>query len=139
MVYSNWPSRSCDLTPLDYFLWDYVKSQVYKNNPQSIPELKDEIIRVIGNRVTVMPKCRPKFWQKSGCLWNCKRWSFGRYCLSCLNVIHYTSITNKKFFEINANCVFNLKDSLEWLDIQSLSESLISCMLLYVRYIFRIS
>ena len=25
-----------------------VKSQVYKNNPQSIPELKDEIIRVVG-------------------------------------------------------------------------------------------
>jgi len=44
----NWPPRSCDLTPLDYFLWGYVKSQVYKNNPQSIPELKDEIIRVIG-------------------------------------------------------------------------------------------
>jgi len=44
----NWPPRSCDLTSLDYFLWGYVKSQVYKNNPQSIPELKDEIIRVIG-------------------------------------------------------------------------------------------
>jgi hypothetical protein len=44
----NWPPRSCDLTPLDYFLWGYVKSQVYKNNPQSIPELKDKIIRVIG-------------------------------------------------------------------------------------------
>ncbi|GFY24667.1 putative transposable element [Trichonephila clavipes] len=25
----NWPPRSCDLTPLDYFLWDYVKSLVY--------------------------------------------------------------------------------------------------------------
>ncbi|GFT00723.1 uncharacterized protein TNCV_3114071 [Trichonephila clavipes] len=22
----NWPPRSCDLTPLDYFLWGYVKS-----------------------------------------------------------------------------------------------------------------
>ncbi|GFV07724.1 hypothetical protein TNCV_4942261 [Trichonephila clavipes] len=21
----NWPPRSCDLTPLDYFLWGYVK------------------------------------------------------------------------------------------------------------------
>lgn len=45
----NWPARSCDLTPLDFFLWGYVKSQVYKNNPQSIPKLKDEIIRVIGD------------------------------------------------------------------------------------------
>ncbi|GFU80284.1 uncharacterized protein TNCV_3520611 [Trichonephila clavipes] len=25
----NWPPRSCDLTPLDYFLWGYVKSLIY--------------------------------------------------------------------------------------------------------------
>ncbi|GFV53058.1 uncharacterized protein TNCV_4644171 [Trichonephila clavipes] len=25
----NWPPRSCDLTPRDYFLWGYVKSLVY--------------------------------------------------------------------------------------------------------------
>ncbi|GFX15574.1 uncharacterized protein TNCV_3305031 [Trichonephila clavipes] len=25
----KWPPRSCDLTPLDYFLWGYVKSLVY--------------------------------------------------------------------------------------------------------------
>lgn len=31
--------------PLDYFLWDYLTSQIYKKNPQST-ELKDEIIRV---------------------------------------------------------------------------------------------
>ncbi|GFX84616.1 hypothetical protein TNCV_724241 [Trichonephila clavipes] len=24
----NWPPRSCDLTPLDYFLWGYVNSHV---------------------------------------------------------------------------------------------------------------
>ena len=24
----NWPLRSCDLTPLDFFLWGYLKSQV---------------------------------------------------------------------------------------------------------------
>ncbi|GFY08963.1 putative DD41D transposase [Trichonephila clavipes] len=28
----NWPPRSCDLTPLDYFLWGYVKSLVYAND-----------------------------------------------------------------------------------------------------------
>ncbi|CAH2237439.1 jg3568 [Pararge aegeria aegeria] len=27
----NWSPRSCDLTPLDYFLWGYVKSLVYAN------------------------------------------------------------------------------------------------------------
>ncbi|GFU08102.1 putative transposable element [Trichonephila clavipes] len=29
----NWPPRSCDLTPLDYFLWGYVKSWVYADKP----------------------------------------------------------------------------------------------------------
>ncbi|GFT73404.1 uncharacterized protein TNCV_150091 [Trichonephila clavipes] len=29
----NWPPRSCDLTPLDYFLWCYVKSLVYADKP----------------------------------------------------------------------------------------------------------
>ncbi|GFT92195.1 transposase [Trichonephila clavipes] len=29
----NWPPRSCYLTPLDYFLWGYVKSLVYSDKP----------------------------------------------------------------------------------------------------------
>ncbi|GFS58666.1 transposable element Tc3 transposase [Trichonephila clavipes] len=32
----NWPPRSCDLTPLDYFLWGYVKSLVYVDKPQTL-------------------------------------------------------------------------------------------------------
>ncbi|KOC59090.1 hypothetical protein WH47_10916 [Habropoda laboriosa] len=39
----NWPPRSCDLTPPDFFLWDYVKEKVYANNPKSILQLKDNI------------------------------------------------------------------------------------------------
>jgi hypothetical protein len=39
----NWPPRSCD-----FFLWGFVKSRVYANKPQTIPELKVEIGRVIG-------------------------------------------------------------------------------------------
>lgn len=34
------PLRSQDLTPLDFFLWDHVKSVAYKNNERSIQELK---------------------------------------------------------------------------------------------------
>jgi hypothetical protein len=49
----NWPPRSCDLTPCDFFLWGFVKSRVYANKPQTIPELKVEIRRVIGeNAIT---------------------------------------------------------------------------------------
>ncbi|GFW47015.1 hypothetical protein TNCV_3486271 [Trichonephila clavipes] len=29
----NWPPRSCDLTPLDYFLWGYLKALVYADKP----------------------------------------------------------------------------------------------------------
>ncbi|GFV31918.1 hypothetical protein TNCV_2564211 [Trichonephila clavipes] len=32
----NWPPRSCDLTPLDYFLRGYVKSLVYADKPQTL-------------------------------------------------------------------------------------------------------
>ncbi|CAI6366855.1 unnamed protein product [Macrosiphum euphorbiae] len=44
----NWPPRSCDLTPMDFFLWGYVKAHVYENKPRTIEELKEEIRRVIG-------------------------------------------------------------------------------------------
>ncbi|GFU75020.1 putative transposable element [Trichonephila clavipes] len=36
----NWPPRSCDLTPLDYFLWGYVKSLVYADKPQTLDHLE---------------------------------------------------------------------------------------------------
>ncbi|XP_023312530.1 uncharacterized protein LOC111692677 [Anoplophora glabripennis] len=39
----EWPPRSPDLTPLDYFLWGYLKSKVYFNRPNTIEELKDRI------------------------------------------------------------------------------------------------
>ncbi|GFW39071.1 uncharacterized protein TNCV_1830631 [Trichonephila clavipes] len=32
----NWLPRFCDLTPLDYFLWGYVKSLVYADKPQTL-------------------------------------------------------------------------------------------------------
>ncbi|GFV53956.1 uncharacterized protein TNCV_2688251 [Trichonephila clavipes] len=45
----NWPPRSCDLTPLDYFLWGYVKSLVYADKPQTLYHLEDNIRRVIAD------------------------------------------------------------------------------------------
>ncbi|GFW45211.1 uncharacterized protein TNCV_717131 [Trichonephila clavipes] len=45
----NWPPRSCDLTPLDYFLWGYVKSLVYADKPQTLDHLDDNIRRVIAD------------------------------------------------------------------------------------------
>ncbi|GFU11999.1 uncharacterized protein TNCV_3265871 [Trichonephila clavipes] len=45
----NWPPRSCDLTPLDYFLWGYAKSLVYADKPQTLDHLEDNIRRVIAD------------------------------------------------------------------------------------------
>lgn len=38
-----WPPRSPDLTPLDFFLWGYLKSRVYADNPRTLEDLKDAI------------------------------------------------------------------------------------------------
>ncbi|GFW43328.1 uncharacterized protein TNCV_2923761 [Trichonephila clavipes] len=45
----NWSSRSSDLTPLDYFMWDCVKSLVYADTPQTLDHLEDNIRRVIAD------------------------------------------------------------------------------------------
>lgn len=38
-----WPPRSPDLTPLDFFLWGYVKSKVYVTEPLNVSDLKHRI------------------------------------------------------------------------------------------------
>ncbi|GFY20054.1 uncharacterized protein TNCV_2147471 [Trichonephila clavipes] len=45
----NWTPRSCDLTPLDYFLCGCVKSLVYADKPQTLDHLEDNIRRVIAD------------------------------------------------------------------------------------------
>ena len=39
----EWPPRSPDLSPLDYFLWGHLKSVVYQNRPRALDDLKDAI------------------------------------------------------------------------------------------------
>ena len=40
--------RLCDLTPLDFFLWGYLKSKVYVNNLTITRALQEEIKRCIN-------------------------------------------------------------------------------------------
>lgn len=42
----SWPPRSCDLTPLDFFLWGYIKDRVYVNKPTTREDMKDRIREV---------------------------------------------------------------------------------------------
>ena len=39
----DWPARSPDLNPLDYFLWGYLKSKVYCPKPNTLLELEANI------------------------------------------------------------------------------------------------
>ncbi|GFW47247.1 uncharacterized protein TNCV_57001 [Trichonephila clavipes] len=66
----NWPPRSCDLTPLDYFLWGYVKSLVYADKPQTFDRLEDNIRRVIAD-------IRPQMLEKIIENWT-SRWDYIR-------------------------------------------------------------
>ena len=45
----EWPPRSCDLAPLDFFLWGHIKSLVYANKPAILDDHKDNIQREIAN------------------------------------------------------------------------------------------
>ena len=38
-----WLPRSCNLTPLDYYLWGPVKDKCYADKPETIDDLKDNI------------------------------------------------------------------------------------------------
>lgn len=39
----DWPARSPDLTPLDFFLWGDLKNKIYGTNPESLEDLKARI------------------------------------------------------------------------------------------------
>lgn len=45
----EWPPRSPDLTPLDFFLWGILKQKVYKSRPQSVEELRARITEACAN------------------------------------------------------------------------------------------
>ncbi|KAL6254746.1 hypothetical protein P5V15_014072 [Pogonomyrmex californicus] len=44
----EWPSRSLDLNPLDYFLGGYLKNKVYITKPQGLDDLRQRIIYEIN-------------------------------------------------------------------------------------------
>lgn len=63
----EWPARSPDLTPLDFFLWGYLKSKVYINRPNTLDELKIRIREEV-QRITpdVLRNCQEEFRNRLG-------------------------------------------------------------------------
>ncbi|GBO29186.1 hypothetical protein AVEN_124673-1 [Araneus ventricosus] len=49
-----WPPSSPDITPLDFFLWSFVKNIVYKTSVPSLDELKRRIVTAIENVTSQM-------------------------------------------------------------------------------------
>ena len=43
-----WPPRSCDQTPLDYYLYGTVKDKCYADKPETTDALKDYIREAVG-------------------------------------------------------------------------------------------
>lgn len=41
--HTRWPARSPDLTPMDFFLWGYVKERVYSSSSRNLQELEIKI------------------------------------------------------------------------------------------------
>ena len=49
-TFCTWPPRSPDLTVCDFFLWGFVKNNVYiPPLPKTLPELRERINTAIGN------------------------------------------------------------------------------------------
>ena len=67
----NFPPRSCDLTPLDFFLWGHVKDKVYANALQSMQELIEKIRAVIDEIEPQMCENVMENFMKRA--WLCKR------------------------------------------------------------------
>lgn len=45
----EWPARSPDLSPLDYFLWGCLKDKIYKTNIENVEELRRRIMTAFGS------------------------------------------------------------------------------------------
>lgn len=64
----EWPARSPDLSPCDFFLWGSLKSRVYVNRPRTLQDLKTNIQEEIANitpatLTRVMTNARNRFTQ----------------------------------------------------------------------------
>jgi len=62
---TDWPPRSPDLSPLDFFLWGYIQSQVYATLPLNREDLRNRILQAF-NTVTpeMLQRTRANFMRR---------------------------------------------------------------------------
>ncbi|GBM98608.1 hypothetical protein AVEN_211051-1 [Araneus ventricosus] len=52
--FQEWPPLSPDLTPMDFFLWEYLKQQVYVTPPPILQDLQRRITDACANMASSM-------------------------------------------------------------------------------------
>jgi len=57
-----WPPRSPDITPLDFFLWGYVKDKVFST---PVPDITDLKARITDAFATITEDMLEKTWRES--------------------------------------------------------------------------
>ena len=71
----EWPPRSPDLTPLDFFLWGHLKSVVFTTRPRTLDDLKNRISNEMAKidasviqraQESVLHRCRKCIEQNGG-------------------------------------------------------------------------
>ena len=61
----EWPARSPDLSPLDYFLWGHLKSKIYATKPSNLEDLRNRIIEETAQiDPNVISKAVSDFYQR---------------------------------------------------------------------------
>lgn len=63
----NWPARSPDLAPCDFFLWPYLKEKVYERQINNIMELRNAIVEECNNITQIqLSSVRQEFYNRLG-------------------------------------------------------------------------
>jgi hypothetical protein len=67
----SWPPRSPDLTPMDLFLWRFVKDRVFVPTfPANVVELRTRIIAAVAE---MTPEMLHRVWQEIHYRWTVRR------------------------------------------------------------------
>lgn len=72
-----WPPRSPDLTPLDFFLWGFIKDMVYVPPlPATLPDLRARIYAAVEQ---VTPEMLVRVWEEIDYRWDVCRITNGSH------------------------------------------------------------
>ena len=62
----EWPARSCDLTPLDFWLWSYLKDKI---NTTEKPQTLNQLEKAITNQINLIRFDEKDYGLISHCTW----------------------------------------------------------------------